>query len=198
VRRAWLGRTLAGFVVAALPLGPVACTTVVPGHATAAPPAAPAARSGTPPATPAPPPAPGPRAGLDADPLPDECLLDASEFGALVGGPVRPPAQGTVERDDGTRSSSCVAAAGQDPVAMINVYTVRAGTPADYVRAGGSAGRRALPGVGEAAVVIDTHTGPTLQLAGPRYLVTILVSGSTPSDEAWRAAALAALSRLPA
>ena len=45
--------------------------------------------------------------------------------------------------------------------------------------------------------MIDTHTGPTLQLASPRYLVTILVSGTTPPDEAWRTAALAALARLP-
>jgi hypothetical protein len=89
-----------------------------------------------------------------------------------------------------------VATRGREPVAMINVYGVLSGTPADYVRAGGTAGRRELPGVGEAAVVIDTQTGPTMQLASPRYLVTILVSGGTPSDEAWRAAAEAALSRL--
>ena len=80
---------------------------------------------------------------------------------------------------------------------MINVYTVKSGTPADYVRAGGTAGRRELPRVGEAAVVVDTESGPALQLASPRYLVTILVSGRTPSDEEWRTAALAALDRLP-
>jgi hypothetical protein len=175
---------------------------VVPGNAAAAPPTVPAETSvpagpTTPPPLPPSGAPPGPRAGLDADPFPDECLLDASGLSALVGGPVGPPEQGTVRRGDGTRSSSCVATARHDPVAMINVYTVRAGTPADYVRAGGSAGRRELPGAGEVAVVIDTHTGPTLQLASPRYLVTILVSGSTPSDEAWRTAALAALARLP-
>ena len=192
-----LGRALVGVAVAALPLGLLGCTSVVAGEAAPAPPGVPAG-------SPAPPPLPlpgvqvGPRAGLDADPLPDECLLNASEFGALVGGPVRPPEQGSVDRSDGSRSSSCVATAGREPVAMINVYTVRAGTPADYVRAGGTSGRRELPGVGEAAIVIDTETGPTLQLASPRFLVTILVSGRTPSDEAWRAAALAALSRLPA
>jgi hypothetical protein len=197
VRRARLGRTLAGLAVATLPLAAAGCATLVTGSATAAPPTVPAETSVAPEPTTPPPPPLGARAGLDADPFPDECLLDASELSALVGGPVRPPEQGTVRRSDGTRSSSCVVTAGHDPVAMINVYTVRAGTPADYVRAGGPAGRRELPGVGDAAVVIDTHTGPTLQLASPRYLVTILVSGTTPSDEAWRTAALAALARLP-
>jgi hypothetical protein len=179
--------------VGALPLVATGCTTVVPGSATAAPPpGAPA------PGTPGPPAAPsGPRSGLDADVLPDECLLDASEFGDLVGLAVQPPEQGTVERQDGSVSAGCVATVGSDPVAMINVYAVRAGTPADYVRAGGGAGRRELPELGEAAVVVDTATGPTLQLASPEYLVTILVSARAPSDEAWRAAAQAALSRLP-
>lgn len=170
---------------------------MVPGIGTAAPPTAPAETPDqrTPPTAPHTP--PGPRAALDADPIADECLLNASEFGALVDGPVRPPEQGTIRRSDGSHSSSCVATAGRDPLALINVYAVRTGTPADYVRAGGSAGRREIADVGEAAVVVDTQTGPTLQLASPRYLVTILVSGREPSDEAWRTAALAALSRLP-
>jgi len=180
-------------VLAVAVLAPAAagCTTVVPGSAAAAPPAGVAGP--TPPEEP-----PAPRSGLDADVLPDECLLNAAEFGDLVGVPVQPPEQGTVEREDGSRSASCVATAGSEPVAMINVYAVRSGTPSDYVRAGGSAGRRELAGVGEAAVVIDTATGPTLQLASARYLVTILVSGREPPDDAWRAAAEAALSRLPA
>ena len=211
MRRVRLGRALAGFVAATLPVALVGCTAVIPGEGSAAPPTVPPETSfpaepptTTPPARPpttsptAPPPPPaGPRAGLDTDAIRNECLLNASEFGALVGGPVRPPEQGTIDRGDGTRSSSCVATTGHDPVAMINVYTVRAGTPADYVRAGGTDGRRALAGVGEAAVVIDTEAGPTLQLASARHLVTILVSGRTPSDEAWREAALAALARLP-
>jgi hypothetical protein len=207
VCRAWWGRTLAGIAVATLPFAAAGCTSVVPGVGTAAAPtvsAGPTVSAEAPPpptrtSAPVPPPGslPGPRAGLDADPIADECLLNASEFGELVGGPVRQPEQGTIERGDGSRSSSCVATTGRDPVAMINVYTVRTGTPADYVRAGGSAGRRELPGVGDAAVVIDTHTGPTLQLASPRYLVTILVSDRPPSDDAWRTAAIAALSRLP-
>jgi hypothetical protein len=180
--------------VVVLAIALAGCTAVVPGSGVAAPPTA-ATPAGEPPAGP---PAPaGSRSGLQADVLPDECLLNASEFGALVGEAVRPPKQGTVARGDGSRSSSCVATAGSEPLAMINVYAVHAGTPADYVAAGAPAGRREIAGVGEAAVVVDTRTGPTLQLAGSRYLVTVLVAGRTPSDEAWRTAATAALSRLP-
>jgi hypothetical protein len=170
-----------GAVLAAgvLPLAGAACTTVVPGSAVAAP-----ERSVQP-------------AGLDADVLPDECLLTAAELGELVDVAVEPPEQGTVERGDGSRSAGCVAIAGSEPVALVNVYAVRIGSPADYVRAGGTAGRRELPGVDTGAAVIGTAAGPTLQLAGERYLVTILVSGRAPSDEEWRAAARAALARLP-
>ncbi|MGH3585820.1 MAG: hypothetical protein ACRDQ0_05815 [Pseudonocardia sp.] len=190
MRRTRWARVAAVLAAGTLPLVVAGCTTVVPGTATAAPPP-----GSTVPATPDT--TESGRGGLDADVLPDECLLNAAEFGDLVGVPVRPPEQGTVERDDGSSSASCVATAGTDPVAMINVYAVRGTTPADHVRAGGGAGRHELPGVGEAAVVIDTATGPTLQLASTEYLVTILVSGRTPPDDAWRAAAEAALSRLP-
>lgn len=138
---------------------------------------------------------PGPRSGLDADPISDECLLDASELGALVGTAVRPPEESTVARPDGSVGRSCVASSGADPVAMVNVYRTRTGTPADYVRAG--AQRHDLAGVGEAAAVFPTGAGPTLQVAAPAYLVTILVARGTPGDDAWRAAAAAALSRLP-
>lgn len=146
----------------------------------------------SPPAAPA-----GPRSTLEVDPIDDECLLNASEFGALVGSAVRPPAQSTVSRGDGSAGSSCVAVTDGEPVAMINVYRPDSGTPAEYVRAGGTEGREEISGVGEAAVVIGTETGPTLQLAGESFLVTILVSGSTPDEDAWRDAATAALSRLP-
>jgi hypothetical protein len=179
--------------VAVLAVAAAGCTTVVPGSAEAASPVVPAASSAQQEPAPAP-----PRSGLDVDPVDDECLLDAAEFGALIGEAVRPPEQGSVRRGDGSSSSSCVATSGSEPLAMINVYGVRSGTPADYVRTGTAGGRRELAGVGEAAAVIDTRTGPTLQLASPRYLVTILVSGRTPSDDAWRTAATAALSRLPA
>jgi hypothetical protein len=175
-------------IVLAVVLGAPAagCTVTVPGTAAAA---APDAGTGSP--GPA-----GTRSELVADPVADECLLNASEFGALVGGPVQPPEQATVARGDGSAGSSCVATSGRDPVAMINVYRVRTGAPADYVRAGGG-GRRVLAGAGQAAVLVDTAAGPTLQLASPTYLVTILVSGAVPGDDAWRAAAAAALARLP-
>lgn len=172
------------------------CTAVVRGEAVAAAPVVPVvtgAPSPTAPTAPA-----SPRSGLDADVLADECLLNASEFGALVGTAVRPPTQDSVSRSDGSTGLSCVATAGTEPIAMINVYAVRSGTPADFVRAGAPGGRRELTGVGEAASVVDTKTGPTLQLASPTYLVTILVADRTPTDDAWRAAATAALSRLPA
>ena len=178
-------------VLAVVALAATGCTVAVPGSGVATPPGVEATQAPVP-ATP-----PGPRSGLDVDPLPDECLLNAAEFGDLVGATVRPPVQGSVQRDDGSRSTACVAVDGAEPIAMINVYTVRAGTPADYVRAG-PAGRRDLQDVGDAAAVIDTATGPTMQLASPRYLVTILVAGRVPSDDAWRSAAVAALSRLPA
>jgi hypothetical protein len=196
------GRLLTAAVAAAVVLGGGAsgCTQLVAGSAAASPPKVPTGPGIPPPATtraqatPAP---AGPRSALVVDPIADECLLNASEFGALVGGAVRPPAEATVDRGDGSTGSSCVVTAGSDPIAMINVYGVRSGTPADYVRAGGVAGRRDLPGVGETAAVFDTAAGPTLQVAAPKYLVTILVSGRTPTDDAWRAAATAALSRLP-
>ncbi|MEJ3655373.1 hypothetical protein WEH80_20600 [Actinomycetes bacterium KLBMP 9759] len=157
------------------------CTQVVGGTATpesAAPPAAAA------------------RPGLQSDVLTDECLLTTAEITRLVGRPVDAPAQGDVARGDGSTGSSCVAAAGAEPVAMINVYRVRSGVPADVVRS--AVGRHDLRGVGDAAAVLDTVAGPTLQVAGPRFLVTILVAGRMPDDEAWRAAAAAALGRLPA
>jgi hypothetical protein len=173
---AWWVRAYAVVAAVALPLAVAGCTTVVVGSAAAAG---------------------GGIDGLDADVLADECLLTAAEFGELVDLQVRPPEQSTVDRSDGSRSAGCVVAAESGPVALVNVYGVRTGTPADYVRAADAAGRRDLPGVGAGAAVIGTAAGPTLQLAGERYLITILVSGSVPSDEEWRAAAEAALSRLP-
>jgi hypothetical protein len=137
---------------------------------------------------------------LEPDVLPDECLLDAPQLAALLGRPVRPPEQSVVRRDDGSRSSSCYVAPSEGaptPLAAINVYRVRAGTPRDFVRAA-AAGGRALTGAGEAAAVLDTAVGPTLQVAGARFLVTLVVQGREPRDDAWRAAARAALARLPA
>ena len=131
--------------------------------------------------------------------LADECLLDARQLAALLGRPVRAPAQSVVRRDDGSRSSSCyVAPAEGDPApsAAINVYRVRTGTPAQFVSAGAPGGRR-LTGIGEAAAVLDTVAGPTLQVASARFVVTVAVQGREPGDAAWRAAARAALARLP-
>jgi hypothetical protein len=178
-------RVGAAVAAAALPLIGTGCTAVVPGSATAATRGS-IQESGS-------------HSGLlDADVLADECLLTTAELSELVDVPVERPEQGTVDRADGSRSAGCMVTAGTEPVALLNVYAVRSGTPADYVRASRAAGRRELAGVDGGAAVIGTAAGPTLQLAGERYLVTILVSGHTPSDEEWRAAAEAALSRLPA
>ena len=80
------------------------------------------------------------------------------------------------------------------PLAALNVYRVRSGTPAEFVRAGGG---RALQGAGEAATLLETAGGPTMQVAGRSFLVTLVVQGRSPPDAAWRAAARAALARLP-
>jgi hypothetical protein len=173
---AWQVRACAVVAAVVLPLAGTGCTTVVEGSAASA----------------------RPRIdGLDAEVLADECLLTAAELGELVDLPVQPPQQGTVDRGDGSRSAGCVVTTESGPVALVNVYEVRTGTPADYVRAAGAAGRRELPGVGAGAAVIGTAAGPTLQLASERYLVTILVSGGVPTDNEWRAAAEVALSHLP-
>jgi hypothetical protein len=133
---------------------------------------------------------------LDTDVLADECLLDAAQLGALLDRPVQAE-NAAVRRADGTRSTSCYAGATdgpREPLAAINVYRVRAGTPAEAVRA---AGGRALPGLGKAAALLETAAGPTLQVASQHFLVTLLVQGSSPPDDAWRVAARAALGRLP-
>lgn len=132
--------------------------------------------------------------GLIADTVQNECLLNASEFARLLGRAVRPPTQDTVPRGDGTSGSSCVVTAGAEPIAMINIYQPRAGAPDEYV----NTTQHPLAGLGDAAGVVVTAAGPMLQLAAHGYLVTILVSEGEPADEAWRAAATAALTRLPA
>ncbi len=142
-----------------------------------------------------------PRGALDSDVLSDECLLDATQFAALIGEPVLEPENLTVHRGDGTTGTSCWAHAAEGfptPIGAINVYAVRTGTPAEFVRATPAGGRRDLPGIGEVAALVDTGSGPTLQLASPRHLVTIIVLRDRgPSDDAWRAAAQQALARLP-
>lgn len=192
---------LLGLLVA---LGAAGCSRAVEGRPAAAP-AAPATET-TNPAEPSASPTtvPARPSALEPDVLADECLLDAAQLAALLGRPVRAPEQVVVSRDDGSRSSGCyVTASGDDPapLAAINVYRVRSGTPVQFVRAAAGAGR-ALPKVGKAAAVFETAAGPTLQVADARFLVTVVVHapGSTdkaPDDKAWRAAAQAALARLP-
>ena len=209
-------RGLAGLLLAlVLAAAGAGCSRVVAGTPTAAPPhafpvtaappstvaAAVPGAADAPPATVAPPPA-GPgaaAAALEPDVVANECLLDAAQLTALLGRPVRAPEQSVVRRDDGSRSSSCYTASAQGagPAAAINVYRIRSGTPAAYVRAA-AAGGRALAGAGEAAAVLDTAAGPTLQVAGRRYVVTVAVEGAEPDDAAWRTAARAALARLAA
>lgn len=213
-RRWWLLLAALGVLVVA------ACSRAVPGTPSAAPgdgavgqPAAPppsaaseptgptvppvptsvpaqAADGGTPPAPRARPPA------LVSDVLADECLLDAGQFGVLLGRPVRTE-QSVVRRADGTRSTSCYAVTAdrpRAPLAAINVYRVRSGTPAEFVAA---ARGRPLNGAGAAAALLETAAGPTLQVAGATFLVTLVVQGRSPPDGAWRAAARSALARLP-
>jgi hypothetical protein len=142
-----------------------------------------------------------PRPALAADVLPDECLLDALAFSALLGEPVLPPRQVEVTRADGSRPTSCVAtstAEPPEPLASVNVYEPRTGTPADFVRSAPPQGRRTLDGAGEAAALVDTAPGVTLQLAGARFVVTIAVLDGAPDDDDWRAAAATALAALPA
>ena len=178
---------LLGLLLAATATG---CSRAVPGIPTATPPTATSPTAGAP--------APATRAiALVADVLPDECLLDAAQFGALLGRPVRPPQQSVLRRDDGSRSSGCTVGStdgSRTPVGAINIYRVRSGTAAEFVR--GSGGQD-LPGAGEAAAVLDTASGPTLQVAREPFLVTVAVSGRRPGDDAWRTAAAGALARLP-
>ena len=198
VRRWWLLVVALGLLVVP------GCSRAVPGSPSAVPagdvvgrpsppsvPSLPGATVGAAPST--------PRArapALVSDVLADECLLDGAQFRALLGRPVR-AGQSVVRRTDGTQSTSCYATAVDDPgtpVAAINVYRVRSGTPAEFV---GAARGRPLVGTGEAAVLLETAAGPTLQVAGPAFLVTLVVQGRSPPDESWRAAARSALARLP-
>jgi hypothetical protein len=182
--------TVAGVPPSATPLNASVPTQPVPAGSASA-------RSPTPSAAGSPAPTAVPE--LESDVLADECLLDTGDFGALLGRDVLPPEQTVVRRDDGSRSSSCYANAAKGvptPLAAINVYRVRSGTPAQFVHAASGRGRP-LAGAGEAAALFDTAAGPTLQVAGRQFLVTVVVLGRGPSDDAWRTAATGALARLP-
>lgn len=193
------GRAAAALALAVLVAAAAACSTTVAGTGRPAGPGPVAAEAPDPSAAPSAEPAPE-RSALTSDVLDDECLLDALEFTALLDRSVLPPEPGELVRPDGTRVTSCVASSASafpTPLAAINVYEPRTGTPAEFVRAAPAPGSRDLPGAGEAAVLIDTAPGLTMQLAGARYVVTIAVIEGAPSDAAWTAAATAALAALP-
>ncbi|WP_214404309.1 hypothetical protein [Pseudonocardia lacus] len=135
-----------------------------------------------------------PSFALVADPVADECVLSAPEAEALIRLPVERTAMTSIPGPDEVPAPGCVAFQGENQQVLMNVYEVRSGTPADAVRA--RDGLRAIDGVGEAAGVVMARTGPTLYVAGNRFLVTIAVAFREPSDDAWRAAGRAALDRV--
>ncbi|MBW0104742.1 hypothetical protein, partial [Pseudonocardia sp. KRD291] len=135
---------------------------------------------------------------LTSDVVADECLLDAKNFGALLGTTVPAPANHAVTRPGGAGTRSCFAVATSGspaPTASVNVYRVNSGTPGAFLRT--ASGSRPLTGVGEGAVLVETVGGPTLQIATATLLVTVAVAGRTPTDEAWRVAGRAAVASLP-
>jgi hypothetical protein len=133
---------------------------------------------------------------LVADPVPDECVLTAAEVQALVGQPVDRTAMTPIPASDEKSVRGCVAFRGENQILLMNVYRVRGGTPADAVRSADGADRRFLDGVGEAAVIVPARTGPALQVAGKRYLVTLEAGYLNPTDEAWRVAGRTAIDRV--
>jgi hypothetical protein len=133
---------------------------------------------------------------LVADPVGDECVLNAAQVTALIGEPADRTAMTSIPGADGRSARGCVAFRGENQLVLMNVYRVRDAGPADAVRDGPAEGRRFLDGVGEDAAVVDSRVGPILQVAGRRFLVTIAVAGHVPSDDAWRTAGKAALDRV--
>ncbi len=132
---------------------------------------------------------------LVADPVADECVLTAPEAQALTGIPLDRTVMTSIPGPEERPNPGCVAVRGESQFVLMNVYGVRPGAPADALR-DVPAGGRALDGVGRAAVIVPARAGPTLQVAGDTYLVTIAVAGVDPSDDAWRAAGNAALDRV--
>ena len=131
------------------------------------------------------------------DVLTDECLLDAAPVRRAARAPGAVPEQAVVRRDDGSRSSSCYVGPADGPRVRWPRSTSTGCGPgrprSSSVRPAGAG----CTGVGEAAAVLDTAAGPALQVASPRFLVTVVVQGREPGDAAWRAAGRAALARLP-
>jgi hypothetical protein len=198
------GAVLVAVVAGALLLGghPGASTSST---ATDADPAGSSGSSGSAahPIDPPAPPVPGQRekdqdaapVALVADPVPDECVLTAADVQALTGQPVDRTAMTPIPAEDGKSIRGCVAFRGENQLLLMNVYRVRGGTPADAVRSG-DGDRRFLDGVGETADVVATPPGPALQVAGKRFLVTLQAGFLNPTDDAWRAAGRAAISRV--
>lgn len=133
---------------------------------------------------------------LVADPVGDECVLNAAEVQALIGEPADRTAMTSIPQADGSSVRGCVAFRGENQLVLMNAYRVRNASPADAVHNGPADGRRFLDGVGEDAAVVDSRVGPILQVAGRRFLVTVAVAGHVPSDDAWRTAGKAALDRV--
>ncbi|MCY7342628.1 MAG: protein kinase [Pseudonocardia sp.] len=130
---------------------------------------------------------------LLANVLPDECLLSVAEMSSLVERDVDNLQQGRI--DGGPLG--CVARVDGTPLALVNVYEVAFGSPSDVVTASAAQGRDLLDGVDQPAVLVNADAGPTLQVAGPRYLATIQVMGRTPSRSHWADAGGAALRSMP-
>lgn len=130
---------------------------------------------------------------LLANVLPDECLLSVAAMSSLVEQEVDDLRQGRI--DGGPLG--CVARVDGSPVALVNVYEVAVGSPSDVVTASAAQGRGLLDGVDRPAVLVNADAGPTLQVAGPRYLATIQVMGLTPSRSRWADAGDAALLSMP-
>ena len=135
-----------------------------------------------------------PSVALVPDPVPDECALSAPEAQALVRLPVERMVMTSVPGPEERPAPGCVAVQGENQQVLVNVYEVRGGSPADAVRV--RDGARPLGGVGDAAAVVMARTGPTLYVAGNRFLVTVAVAFREPDDDAWRAAGRAALDRV--
>ncbi|MET0191231.1 MAG: hypothetical protein ABW212_19685, partial [Pseudonocardia sediminis] len=98
---------------------------------------------------------PGAAGPLTSDVVPDECLLDAKGFGALLGATVPAPANHVVTRPGGATTRSCFAVATSGspaPTGSVNVYRVNTGTPVAFLRT--ATGSRPLTGVGDGAVLV--------------------------------------------
>jgi hypothetical protein len=137
-----------------------------------------------------------PAVSLVVDPLDDECVLNAADVRALTGEPADRTAMTSLPAADGRSVRGCVAYRGENQLVLMNVYRVRGGDPADAVRTDQAGGRRFLDGVGRTAAIVDSRSGPTLQVAGEQFLVTVAVAFQNPSDDAWRTAGKTALDRV--